>query len=200
MSKKYDYRKLKSYRSYKIRDICRVFRDKKLHEQTIRSWIKKGDLTAFCHGKTIYIYGAILKSFLKERSSKGRNSLKFDEFKCWTCKIIGTFNEVTISSLVRANNGCIVANLICPSCEVKTQRNYKSSEESKILKQFTVEYNELEILSDSLCSTRKTNIDVKPNMPVSESLKNDIPYPESENTSSSKKTHIGFEQLTLFEL
>ena len=65
MIKKHNSNKIiESYRSYKISDICRIFKEKKLHAQTIRKWIKEYGLEAFEHKGDFYIYGAILKEYL----------------------------------------------------------------------------------------------------------------------------------------
>lgn len=64
MAQKYDTRRFRDYRSYKIRDICWAYEDRNLHKQTVRKWIKKEGLKAFEYGGVFYIYGAVLKDFL----------------------------------------------------------------------------------------------------------------------------------------
>ena len=87
MAKKYDWRRIQSYRSYKLKDISRAFQDKKLHPQTIRGWIREHNLPSFTDGKAVYVYGAVLKQFLKERNEASKSPLALHEFRCFPCHV-----------------------------------------------------------------------------------------------------------------
>ena len=187
MSKKYDARLLKNYRSYKTKDICRLFRVKKLHEQTIRGWINDGKLDAFWHGKTLYIYGAVLKQFLTDRNNQRKSPLEFNQFRCWKCKATVTPLNHTIEKLTLGRNGCPVALGVCKSCGHEIKRIYKADAEQEILRTFTVVHNQLTLLSDSLCSIGKTNVDDTPQMASNEPMEN---KPPDKNTSAGYKANI----------
>lgn len=190
MSKNYDPRRVKSYRSYKIRDVCRLFRDKKLHEQTLRGWVKEGKLQAFWHGNTMYIYGAVLKQFLTESNSKRKCPLAFNQFRCWKCKATDAPLNHTIEKLLTGRNKSLLAFGVCASCGHEVERLYKANAEPEILSTFTVKHNAVGGLSDSVCSTERTHIENAPEMAANESLKNKPPDNPAKSTSVRCRTHI----------
>jgi hypothetical protein len=194
MSKKYDYKKVKSYRSYKTHDISRLYKDKKLHEQTIRGWVNDGKLEGFLVGKTLYIYGAVLKQFFKDKNCKKTPPLKLNEFKCWKCKEINEPLNKTIEKLTLGMNDCITAYATCPSCKKEMFRNYKRSEEQEILKLFKIKQNVLMGLCDSSNSTTTTNIKTDQKIVLSESLKTESLNKKMKIISSTNKTNIEAEK------
>ncbi len=149
MSKNYDPRRIKSYRSYKTRDVCRLFRDKKLHEQTLRGWVREGKLEAFWQGNTMYVYGAVLKKFIIEKNNQNKSPLAFNQFRCWKCKTAAPPLNNTVEKLAEGRNKSLLALGSCASCGHEIERLYKASEESEILRTFTVKHNALGTLSDS---------------------------------------------------
>ncbi len=190
MSKKYDARLLKSYRSYKIKDVCRLYRVKKLHEQTIRGWIAKGELKAFWHGNTIYIYGAVLKQFFVDRNSLRKAPLAFHEFRCWKCKATDAPLNHTIEKLVTGRNKSLLALGVCASCGHEIQRLYKADAEPEILSTFTVKHNAVMRLSDSVCSKERTHIENMPEMAATEPLANKTLDSPAKSTRARSRTHI----------
>jgi hypothetical protein len=198
MSKKYDYRRVPSYRSLKVRDIGRLYRDVKLSQQTIRGWINDGKLEAMLVGKTFYVYGAVLKQYLKDKSDERKKTLDFKECKCWYCKAV--FNPIggLVKRLAYGRNKSLVAYVHCPSCDKEVERAYKLVLLPEILKKFKVEKDEVTVLCDSSCSTRETNIDNGQKKPLCEPLKSKPPDKKPQTRSSTKTTHINEKQYSLF--
>ena len=82
MSKqKYDTRTISTVTSYTISEICTLLKPQKLHEQTVRSWIKEG-LPICYDGKPVLINGAALIVFLQNKKAnlKQPRKLNIDEF------------------------------------------------------------------------------------------------------------------------
>jgi hypothetical protein len=67
-----------------------LFKSQNLHEDTIRSWINEGALKAFKSGNAYYVYGAVLKQFLKYRRNHNRR-------KETELKLANTLKEVLYS-------------------------------------------------------------------------------------------------------
>lgn len=198
MSKKYDYRNVESNRTYKLRDICRLFKAEGLHEQTIRGWIKEQGLEAFLVGKTYYVHGGVLKAYLKAKGEKRKKPLKFDKWKCWICKAVGSPVGNIINKLTYGRNKSLAAHGDCGSCGNEIERLYKMSQLPQVLETFSVKENELGGLYDSSCSTKKTHIDNQPKKPICEPEKYKPPDPQTENASASKNTNINEKQYNLF--
>lgn len=194
MSKKYDYRRAHSYRSYKVRDICRLYKAENLHEQTVRGWVNDGKLKATLHGKTLYVYGAVLKEFFKVKSRKNKRTLEFNQCRCWNCKKIDTPLNNIITKLEAGRNNSILAHGNCRHCNSEIYRSYKRREELEILKCFTVNHNALVGLCDSSCSTRKTNINNALKKPLSEPLKTKPPDTDKKTASTTSQTNINYQE------
>jgi len=199
MSKKYDYRKVRSHRAYKLKDACRLYKAEGLHEQTIRGWIKEQGLEAVLQGKTYFIHGGVLKAFLKEKSEKRNRPLTVGQFKCWACKAVGSPVGNIISRLANGRNKSLAGYGDCGSCGKEMERLYKRSQLPKILKTFQVKQNQVGGLCDSSCSTRKTHINNAPKTPQHEPEKYKPPDTSIENANSTKKTNINDKQYNLFE-
>lgn len=200
MFKKYSPRKkeLYSYRSYKIADLCRFYKSQKLNAQTIRKWIKKGELKAFLHERDYYIYGAVWKEFLTNRNKKNKEKrgLYFEQFKCFKCKAKKPPLNNIITKLTTGFNDCIEAFGICQKCGNKElKRPYKRSELTKIKEIFKIELDELTLLSNSSTSTNKTHSNIGQKVRGNESsniAKNKSRKPKPKNINESQ-------QLTLFD-
>jgi hypothetical protein len=188
MSKKYDYRRVASYRSLKMRDICRLYIDVKLSHQTVRGWISDGKLEARLIGKTYYVYGAVLKQFLKDKSEKRKQTLDFEDYKCWYCKTVSRSIDNIIKRLAYGRHKSLVAYIDCESCGREVERPYKLALLPEILKTFSVKKDEVTVLCDSSCSTRKTRIDNTQKKPLCEPLKTKPPDKKQKTVSSTKTT------------
>lgn len=88
MFEKYDHRLVKSYKSYTLQELCRLYKEDQLHIQTIRGWLRNGELPSIKDGNKHLIYGAVFKKFLFERNKKHKKHMHFKEFKCCACKQI----------------------------------------------------------------------------------------------------------------
>jgi len=195
MHKKYDERLLKSYRSYKVNDISRIFRDKKLHPQTIRGWVEQGKLKAIIDGKTILIYGAVLKNFILENNQSRKRKLAFEEFKCWKCKKISTPLDNKLSKLELTKNNYLLAHCTCP-CGHEINKPFTKDFYEKIFEAFAIEQNEVGRLCDSLNTPNNTNIDNSYKTPESEP---EIKPPEI-LIAPPNNTNIKQEQLNFLNL
>lgn len=169
MFKKYDYRRVNCYKNYTLQELCRLFKEEQLHAQTIRAWIKSGELASIKDGNKHLVYGGVLKKFLLERNKKHKNSMKFSEFKCCACKQINTPLENTILTAEIRNNGSIMTAALCPHCGCEMKRLYKGSEASQILAKFQIEHEALLVLSDISCNASKTHLETDQEITGSES-------------------------------
>lgn len=169
MFKKYDHRLVKSYKSYTLQQISRLFKADQLHIQTIRDWINSGALNYFKDGNKYLIYGAVLKEFLFKRNKSTSRSLQFIEFFCCKCKQINRPLADTILSAVRKINSSILATAMCPNCAFEMKRLYKGSEVDKILASFQIEAEALRVLSDTSSSASKTHLKTDHKMHESQS-------------------------------
>ena len=194
MFKYYNHRIVKQYRSYTVEQVCNLFKDKKLHPQTIREWVKSGELEAIAK-KPISIYGEVLKDFLEKRNAAHKKHLDFNQFKCVKCQEVVFPKNNTISLYIN-NNGSIKAVAICPSCNHETIRFYKKNEHVKLEETFIIKEAEATTLYNLLPCASKTNLDGASNNGQSESFKN------SKETScdTASKTNITQIQTSLFEL
>jgi len=169
MKKKYNTNKIiESYRSYKISDICRIFIKKKLHPQTIRKWIKECGLEAFEHKGDFYIYGAILKEFLKTYNNKNKKTLTDNQFKCQKCKKIDIAKDNITTKTEERENGNIVIFGICIYCNYEMRKFWSKNRKNELLEIF----NQKQVMTreDSLNTPNKTNIENNQIIQVSESI------------------------------
>ncbi|MBI2791257.1 MAG: helix-turn-helix domain-containing protein [Gammaproteobacteria bacterium] len=159
MFKKYNPRRVKSYKSYTLQEISRLYKTDQLHIKTIRAWINSRELNYFKDGNKYLIYGAVLKQFLFNRNQgKSRRSLQFDEFMCCKCKQINRPLIDTILSVAIRKNGSILAIAMCPNCASEMNRFYKRTEIDKIFACFQIEADALRVLSDTSSSASNTHL------------------------------------------
>lgn len=126
-----------------------IHKSEKLHPQSIRKWIKKGELKAFLNERDYYVYGAVWKEFLKNRNKTRRekSSLDFNQFKCFKCKAKQPPLNNIITKLSTGFNGCIQAFGVCQKCGYDgLKRPYKRSELAQIKEIFKIELDEVAIL------------------------------------------------------
>ena len=199
MFKKYNPKPIHSYNSYKISDLCRIYKAQDLHPQTIRKWIKQEGLQAFLHEGDFYIHGAVFKAFLTNRNQqhKEKNQLEFDQFRCGKCKSKQPPLDNIISKLTTGFNDSIRAFGVCRKCgDDGLKRPYKRSELAKIKEIFQIKLDEVSTLYNCSNGTNKTNINDGQILGCGEPLKNhshdvkNIPPQPLENEAM---------QLTLFD-
>ncbi len=169
----YNANLISSYISYKINDICNVFKEQKLNNKTVRKFIKKDKLEAFEYKGEFYVYGEVLKAFLKERKSSNKITLEFNESRCGKCKKIAPFFENIITKLTIGRNNCILAFGLCPHCAHEKSRPYKRIFENKIREIFRIEQDDLLTLNNPLTSTIHTQSNLTQKDNQSGSIKKD---------------------------
>jgi len=152
-----------SHRSYTVEKICTLYEAKKLHPQTIRAWVKSGELEAVTH-KPLLICGSVLKNFLMHRNTSNKKTLAFHEFKCFTCKenYTPSNNEII---LYGRKNGSLNATSQCKACGRQNSRFYKHSDESKLREIFVVKQPAVTTICNTSGSNTKTHINEREKEP-----------------------------------
>lgn len=197
MLKKFNPQPLFSYKSYKISDACRIYKDQKLHPQTVRDWIKEGKLKAFFYEGDFYIYGAVLKEFFTNRNQQNKEEGKLGEenFRCGKCKTKQPPLNHVITKLTFGRNNCLLAFGICVKCAHEIHRNFKREKLAEIHEIFQVQLDEVSSLCNSSNSTNETDINLSQKVGVSQPSENENPDKEKTISASTNET----EQLTLFD-
>lgn len=150
--------------------ICKIFRGKKLHHQTIRGWIKSGELEAIST-RPILIYGAVLKVFIQNRNQAHKNCLEFNQIKCVKCKVssVPQNNEINIK---KNKNGSLKVEAFCPVCHSTPLRFYKQTEYEQLKETFTIKKPEASTLSNQSSNASKTDLGDSYKTPLNESCQN----------------------------
>lgn len=165
MARKCKWNLVHSHISYKISDIHKLLG---YHGQTIRGWIKEDGLEAFELEGEFYIYGAVLKAFLKARMRTNKRKLEFTEFRCGKCKTIATPLENKIIKIETGKGGSLLTFAICVKCRNKMNRPYKANLFEELSRKFTISLEgETALYNTSPCS-KNTHIKKKTKPPVSE--------------------------------
>lgn len=147
---------ISSHQSYSVEKICALYESKKLHPQTIRAWVKSGDLEAVTQ-KPLLIYGEVLKNFLILRNAGNKKTLDFKEFKCFTCKENYNPNKNEITMYHR-KNGSLNATSMCGICGRENSRFYKKIDEPKLREIFVIKQPAVTTICNSSGSNTKTHI------------------------------------------
>lgn len=197
MVKKYSPQPICSYKSYRIPDLCKIYKDQKLHPQTVRDFIKKEGLKAFSHKGDFYIYGAVFKEFLANRNkiSKEEGSLGVDNFRCGKCKTKKPPLNHIITKLTNGRNGCLLAFGICIGCGHEIQRPFKKIKRDEIFKIFQVQLDEVPTLYNSSNSTKETHLSITKKTGVSQSSKTKNPLNPQDSLVATNET----KQLSIFD-
>ena len=191
MFKYYNPNLLHSKRSYTVEKFCNVYKDKKLHAQTVRSWVNSGELETISKNP-IVIYGAIAKSFLDKRNKGHKKHPEFDQIKCVCCKQFSVPKNKEIT-LYQNKNGSWKGVGFCQHCEHEISRFYKRDDRQKLEETFIVKHPELMTLCNKSDTASKTHFDDENKLVLSESDQDQ----QQNSPDVVSKTHIG-EQLTLF--
>jgi len=176
----------------------RIYKDQKLHAQTVRDWIKEGKLKAFFHEGDFYIYGAVLKEFLTRRNQQNKEQGKLgdEKFRCGKCKTKEPPLNRVITKLTTGRNNCLLAFGSCIKCGHQIHRYFKRKKMAEIHQIFQVQLDEVSSLCNSSNSTNETDINLSLKMGDSQSLKNEIPDNSKGISVSTSET----KQLNLFDL
>ena len=193
MFKYYNPNIIASYKSYTVDQICKIYVDKKLHPQTIRQWVKSGELEAVSN-RPILIYGEVLKSFIEARNKAHKRTLEFNQFKCVKCREIAV-PKANVISVYQNKNGSLKAVGICPACNYQNFRFYKKTDRAHLEKTFIFNTPHMTTICDGLVSSTKTHLDSNDKTPSSEPVQKDM---KNEHKLASK-THLEVQQLSLLD-
>jgi hypothetical protein len=161
----YPHRRIKYWYVYDIDDICIVFSDLGLHDQTVRKWITQGGLKTIDGGKPKLIYGNDLIIYLKAQNSKGKCKTAFDQFYCMKCQdACPVFQNLVF---VKQGTQVLHVQARCRVCKGKMFKNYSLDVLSDIRVIFKlVDVSELYDCSDP---SVKTHIEASTQSTVNES-------------------------------
>lgn len=138
----YPHKRLRYWKSYDIDEICRLFADKKLHAQTVRSWVKAG-LKTIDNSRPILIYGDDLITFLKNRNDQNKCPTAFDELYCPHCR--DARNVFRNRIVVEQKGKFLSVKGQCRECKSRMFQNYSLGSLPKLRKKFKlVEESELD--------------------------------------------------------
>lgn len=87
MARNYPLNRIRYWYAYDIDEICGLYKDTKLHPQTVLGWIKAG-LEVADNSKPFLIMGYHLSAFLGKRNIEGRHKTALHEIFCMTCQDI----------------------------------------------------------------------------------------------------------------
>lgn len=201
MLKKFNPQPLFSYKSYKISDLRRIYKEQKLHAQTVRDWINEGKLKAFFYEGDFYIYGAVLKEFFTSRNhqNKEQGKLGSENFRCGKCKTKAPPLNHIVTRLTTGRNNCLLAFGICINvkCGHEIQRPFKRNKLAEIHQIFQVQLDEVSPLCNSLNSTNETDIKLSPKTGDSQSSEVRVIPVQSDSSNSFSSSKL--KQLTLFD-
>jgi hypothetical protein len=193
MFKYYNPNLIVSCKSYTVDQICKLYAAKKLHAQTIRQWVKSGELEAVSH-RPILIYGEVLKSFIGTRNKAHKRTLEFNQFKCIKCREVAPPKDNTIS-IFQNKNGSLKAVCICSACDHKIFRYYKKIDRTNLENTFIVNTPHVTTICDGSVPSTKTHFNKDDKAPLNESSKESL-INEAKPTS---KTHLETQQLSLLD-
>jgi hypothetical protein len=167
MSKRlYPHNRVRYWYAYELDEICAMFsfKDKSLHIQTVRAWIKRG-LRTMDKSRPILIYGNDLIEFLKKQNAIGKCKTEFDQMFCMKCKDARHVYQSKI--IMELNENKLKAQGLCRTCKTKMNKGYKIDDNRRLRRIFlTVDVLEL---SDCANPTSKTHLCAQVIMPLNES-------------------------------
>ncbi len=191
MFKYYNSQLLHSKRSYTVEKLCNVYKDKKLHAQTVRGWVNSGELEVISK-KPIIIYGAVAKSFLEKRNKAHKKTLDFEQIKCVRCKQSSSPKNKEIT-LYQNKNGSWKAVGFCQLCNHEISKFYKKDDRQKLEETFITKQPELVTLCNKSDTASKTHLNEPDKIASSEPNQDE----QQNSTETVSKTNIG-DQLNLF--
>jgi hypothetical protein len=114
MSRNYPLKRIRYWYAYDIDEVCALYKDTRLHPQTVLGWIKNGLPTA--DGvKPFLIMGHQLTEFLGNRNKTQKHKTQIHEIFCRPCRDIKTpyKKQVQITKHGYLHN----MKAICPDCK-----------------------------------------------------------------------------------
>ena len=191
MKKIYNYKDgLESYRSYKLKYIEDIVG---IHIQTLRKWIAKGGLEAFQHEGEWYIYGAVLKDYLKTKNAKNKVKLTDTQFKCQSCKKHIEPQNNIITKTEEQNNGNLIIFGIC-ACGYEMHKFWSKHRKNELQTIFL--FPQVLTRIDSSNPTNKTHFEIEEKTTQSEPYTNPIIQTETTQESHSFQKQSNYTKRT----
>jgi hypothetical protein len=170
MSKRlYPHKCVRYWYAYDIEEICALFADLGLHEQTVRKWVKNG-LKTIDAGKPMLIYGQHLIDYLKRNNNANKCETPFDKLYCFSCQDARAIFKRQIH--VDHKGQYLNVKGVCSECKKGMNKGYKLADFSRLKKIFILA--DVSELYDCANSPDKTQIHAQDKQPVSESLLSDL--------------------------
>jgi len=121
MARNYKLSKIKTKRSYLLKEIADMFN---VHVRTVQSWIKSGLEPLEGTKSPYYVMGYDLKDYLSKQNETGKVKLKNREFYCLACKkgVVPTHIEVLDNGIVGNNMKSFRLKGSCPICKLQVNR------------------------------------------------------------------------------
>ena len=118
--------RLKKHRTYTVEEAADTLG---VTQQTVRTWLKTGGLSALTKKRPTLILGDVLKTWLKGRDDKRRRPMAADEVFCLTCKAPRKPDPELVEYKPQTEtNGRVHA--LCPVCGGLCARIIRASDRS----------------------------------------------------------------------
>lgn len=131
----YPLQRIRDWYCYDLDDICALYKTQGLHQQTIRSWLKKG-LASIDNARPTLIFGADLRKFLGEQNTASKCLTAFAEMFCMKCKDARPVFQRQIA--IEQANRCIKAKGQCRNCKTSMNKSYALADLPKLRTTFHV--------------------------------------------------------------
>ena len=105
-------RGIKKNRSYTYDEAARAMA---IHKNTIRGWVRSGDLLALTGERPHLIVGEDLIAFLKTRSAKRKTTLTLTQAYCLKCRAPRE-PALGMADLTISESGALNLRALCPAC------------------------------------------------------------------------------------
>ena len=171
MSKRiYPHKRVRYWYAYDIDEICALFADLGLHEQTVRKWIKKNGLETIDKGKPALVYGHNLIDHLKRNNNANKCETPFDKLYCFSCQDARTIFKRQIH--IEHKGQYLNVKGVCSECKTRMNKGYKLADFTALKRMFIL--TDLSQLYDCHTPPYKTQIQAQQKTPVNESLQSDL--------------------------
>ena len=134
MSRNYSLKCIRYWYAYDVDEVCGLYKDQKLHPQTVLGWIKAG-LPTIDQAKPFLVMGNALIEFLGKRNQEGRHKTSLHEIFCMSCQDIKKPYRGQVQ-IVRY--GFTNMKAVCPDCKKTMNKGISLDAYPAIKKIFTV--------------------------------------------------------------
>ena len=125
----YPLKSIKYWYSYDIDEVCALYQSQRLHQQTVRGWVKDG-LPVIDKQRAFLIYGEDLRVFLGKMNEKNKCKTKLNEMFCMSCKEAKPFLKNQIQLEQKGKR--VLARALCRDCQTKMNKSYSLDNISEI--------------------------------------------------------------------